>query len=833
MKVIQDTEVQIMIFDGLSLGFLMLNEDLVVENWNHWLEHATGISKEKAIGQLLTDIFPSLIEDNKIIFFHKCISSQKPVFLSPLFHNYLFPLEIVMGNEVVRMKQNCKLFPIKDANENDFIYVIIEDQTDHFFHEFEINRLTTILKSIRNIDKITGLANSIDDLASQSLDVLMNEIGYSFGFLEMFNSDIELIFDFSNTELTSEQIELTQQNWKKSELNSYLKENVVSKKHTIVIEDLKGIAGFKQSDLFLEFIINIKVCSLPLVINETVVGVLTLFSKELNVFKGEELQLLIEIAQNISKAIDGIETTNKRKEIESKLVSTEKSYQAVFENTGTATVIVNSHGIIEQLNRKFEEFSEYSVLETENILEWNSFFETNRREELDKLLESDTKDSNGVEFVFITKGEKRKDILLVIERIADRDKWVVSMIDISETKMILKELEIKNKQLEIATEKAQGSDRHKSAFLANMSHEIRTPMNGIVGMIDLLSRESNLTKDQRESIDVILQASDDMLYIVNSILDSSKLELMKMEIIKDQINLHAVLNKTVTLYTQKAISLGVNLECNIAKDVPLYINTDGNRLTQILSNLITNAVKFSNKGKVIVNVTNLKQRKSSADLKFEVIDFGIGISKEDQAKVFDKFTQLDEGYTKSTKGTGLGLSICKELIELLGGEIGVISEKEKGSTFWFTIKADLLSEKASPEVTILDVIEPLNLRVLIAEDNEINIILIKKMMQKMGCEFEIAKNGLEAIEKFEEDKFDLILMDIQMPLLDGLEATKTIQKRYVNVPPIIGLSANAMDGAAEKYILEGMSDYLTKPYTLESLFHKICSNAVVKDNSTV
>jgi two-component system aerobic respiration control sensor histidine kinase ArcB len=379
-------------------------------------------------------------------------------------------------------------------------------------------------------------------------------------------------------------------------------------------------------------------------------------------------------------------------------------------------------------------------------------------------------------------------------------------------------------ELVIAKDKAVEANQYKSAFLANMSHEIRTPMNGIVGLIDLISKGTNLTKEQEENIGVVKQASDEMLYVINAILDSSKIELMKMKIIKTTVNISELINNIVKLYIQKAFLRGIAIELNFDKNIPQYVKTDGNRLTQILSNLITNAIKFSNKGIIVINVLLENKENNTAHIKFEVIDFGIGISKKDQDKIFDKFTQLDDGYTKSTDGTGLGLSICKELVKLKGGKIGVISELGQGSTFWFTIQTKISDNSKLVTKKEDQQIELLNLTILIAEDNEINIIVLRKMLQRFGCQFEVARNGKEAVEIFEEGKFDLILMDIQMPVMDGVEATNAIRDLFRNIPPIIGLSANTLDEVAEKYIVNGLDDYLSKPFTLDALHTKIRNN---------
>jgi two-component system, OmpR family, aerobic respiration control sensor histidine kinase ArcB len=377
-------------------------------------------------------------------------------------------------------------------------------------------------------------------------------------------------------------------------------------------------------------------------------------------------------------------------------------------------------------------------------------------------------------------------------------------------------------KLEIAARKlSEENNINKSLFFDKMSHELRTPMNGIVGLVDLLSKDSNLNYDQKDSIDVIKKASFRMLNLLNGILDSSKLEQLGTQLKKEVTSVHKIVSDIIVLYSQMARDFGISLAYNISEKIPQNVLADTDRLTQVLSNLVTNSIKFGNKGVVLINISIEDTIGSSCIIKFEVTDEGNGITNTDQLKIFEKYKQLDNSGIKKLSGTGLGLPICKELVLLMGGSIGVVSEIGAGSKFWFTIKTEIIQkiENITDESKV--VIRPLHFKILIAEDNDINTLLLKKILAKLECESVVAKNGLEAIELFEEGVFDLILMDIQMPKMDGIQATKILKSKYENVPPIIGLSANAFEEYAEKQIKEGLDDYISKPFTIDHLFLKM------------
>ena len=358
----------------------------------------------------------------------------------------------------------------------------------------------------------------------------------------------------------------------------------------------------------------------------------------------------------------------------------------------------------------------------------------------------------------------------------------------------------------------------KEEFFANMSHEIRTPMNGVIGVVDLLIKTTDLTKIQTKYLDIISKSSDDMMTIINDILNISQLEANKVVIDYKTVSLRETLEHEVNLFRELALQKGIDIELDMDDDIPTYLKLGEIRLRQIVSNLLSNAIKFSEKGPIVIRARLINSEEASVVLKINVIDNGQGILASDIKLLFNVFQQLDQSSTKRVKGTGLGLSISKRLAELMGGEMGVVSERGKGSDFWFTLKAfKTINPKGKQVFDKQGMGSFKKKRILLVDDMELNIIVGEAILLQFGCTVDIARNGLEAVEKFKIQKYDLILMDIQMPKMDGLEATKEIRLLNVLTPPIIALSANAMEGDNEYYIKSGLDDYLSKPIVIETL----------------
>jgi signal transduction histidine kinase/AmiR/NasT family two-component response regulator len=375
-----------------------------------------------------------------------------------------------------------------------------------------------------------------------------------------------------------------------------------------------------------------------------------------------------------------------------------------------------------------------------------------------------------------------------------------------------------------ARDAAEAANRAKSSFLANMSHEVRTPLNAVIGMNELLL-DTRLEQNQRSYSHAVREAALSLLDILNSVIDMSRIEAGRLDLNEERFALRALISQVERMYRPVAQRKGLYLKITVAPSVPYALFGDPVRWRQVLSVYVDNALKFTEHGGVTVSIEAQENDADTCMLRAVVVDTGIGIRHEDRPLLFQSFTQVDASSTRQHGGTGVGLRIATELSRMMGGEVGVESELGKGASFWFTARMKL----AAPEATMQPVVEAgavvvarsfPGARVLLVEDNTVNEVIARTMLQSLGCQIETAGNGLDAVRRFEHGKFDLVFMDCQMPEMDGYTATGEIRRRERDGGlrvPIIALTANALEGDRERCLAAGMDDYLAKPYVRDQI----------------
>lgn len=521
-----------------------------------------------------------------------------------------------------------------------------------------------------------------------------------------------------------------------------------------------------------------------------------------------------------------IQDISKRKKAETTLKFQEEKYRNIIAHMNLGLIEVDTEETIQFANQSFAEISGYEVSELmgkkpEDIFVFGENFEIMqtkqglRKQGISDIYQIPIKNKRGELRWWAISGAPNFD---------DKGNLVGSIgihLDITDQKQL--EIDLETEKL-----KAEEASKAKESFLANMSHEIRTPLNAIIGFLRELSKQE-LTDLQKKYIENSSIASKHLLAIINNILDISKIEAGEMSLENEDFILENSINNVITVLHPKANQKGINLTSNCNPLIANVLKGDALRIEQILFNLVGNSLKFTQKGEIGINCKLINDYPNSQDISISISDTGIGMDKEFLNSIFRKFSQEDLQVTRKFGGTGLGMAITKELVQLMKGRIEIESEKNIGTTIHIYLhfkKGDIANLKKSHQETATTSLE--NISILLVEDNDMNRMVAQNSLQYYNCKVTEAENGVEALEILKRENFDIILMDIQMPEMDGIEATKVIRREFKLKTPIIALTANAFKSEIEKCKKAGMDDYVTKPFDETNLIETIAKHTIRK-----
>ena len=726
------------------------------------------------------------------------------------------------NNKILRVQVNEA--PLVKNGKTVAIVGSLTDITERYEAEQRLKKETAYMKLLQAVAIASNEAQSIEEAVQISIDKVCELTGWPIGHFYTISSDnpnklkstkIWHLDDPDKFSVFKNITELTD-----FDSGVSLPGKVLATGKPEWITDIPNNEDFLRAKLADD--IGVKSgLAFPILIGHQIVGVLEFFSPEVIKWDSQLLDLLSLVGTQLGRVVE-------RKQSEEKLQISE----ARLSEAQKIALIGNWEFDIET-NRLYWSDEVYRIFRKEksNFVpsydKFLSFIHPSDVEMVKTVIRNNDGNSYSIDFRILLQGYSIRYVnshgYTVFDNAGKAIKYIGTIQDITQQK--LTEIDLLK-----AKEEAEQSVKVKEQFLANMSHEIRTPMNGIIGFAKLLE-DTPLTTEQKEYLQMIRASGDNLLVIINDILDFSKIEAGKITFEQTNFKLPEIISSALELMRTKAEEKNIEIYEMIDKRIPEILVGDALRLNQILLNLVSNSIKFTEKGEIEVSAKLVKEDRGSAIIEFNVRDTGIGIPPEKLSTIFESFTQATSTTSRKYGGTGLGLTISKQLIELQGGFIEVHSEVNKGTLFTFQLKfkktalqqqhSDKTKQFEEQQITS-DASENLeNVSVLLVEDNPINQHLAMAIMNKWGCHVVLAENGRIAIEELEKRDYDIILMDIQMPEMDGYEAAQRIRKVLIKEVPIIAMTAHAMKGEREKCISLGMNDYISKPFDQKNLRAKI------------
>jgi PAS domain S-box-containing protein len=673
-----------------------------------------------------------------------------------------------------------------------------------------------------NIAQATIRSTNLDDLYVNIHQELGKVIDVKNFFIAQYDSAKSyLYFPYYIDEYFDSRVHFT-----KRKLGNGLTEFAIAANKPLILRDEEIYKLAEEKKIYLYGVVPKVMICVPLRIGNKVTGIIGLKSYERqNKYEQRDLELLDFISGQVALAIA-------RKQAEDMLARETARLTAIIEGSSHLMWSVNRRMALTSFNQEYSQLIENQLgvkpqlsLSTEKM-GFRMVSQTDR-----KVLESHYREA--------FKGEQQH-FEVQLDSDDGEEKWVevylnpiVNHGNIEEVSGIGRDItNLKKYQQDIvkAKDEAERSLKVKERFLANMSHEIRTPMNGVIGMIDLMI-DTPLNEEQKDYVQTIRKSSETLLHILNDILDLAKIEAGKMALNEAPIVFKDVFDRLQSLFNQVANAKNNKIICEINDNLPEFVIADETRLLQILSNFTSNALKFTENGFIRIKADLVEKRGKFSRIKVEIIDSGIGITEENLKMLFNAFQQVDNSTKKSFGGTGLGLAISKELCRMMKGEVGVTSQWGKGSTFWFTIEikqtdiSPMMTKKDEPIFKVLNHFDTYHPYLLVVDDNATNRKVASEILKKSGCEVITADSGQKAIKLVQasilDRPFDIIFMDIQMPEMDGVETTQILRNNNTNLPPIIAMTAYAMKEDRDRFMANGMNDYVPKPIRAEVLVRKV------------